>query len=194
MFQIMEHLEAIRFFEAHLIRKDGLEVIMETNGVPFFDDQGNLLGYRGISQDISERKQTETHIRSLSQQLINAQETERQMISYELHDRVAQDLSVSKIECYMLLKHEPGLQSHVKERLLAISNCLQGVITSVRDLSYDLRPPVLADMGIAEALKIYCEEFSKKNGWKLTFNRPGYTRLTWILISKSIFTVWFRKV
>jgi len=63
MFQIMEHLEAIRFFEAHLIRKDGLEVIMETNGVPFFDDQGNLLGYRGISQDISERKQTETHIR-----------------------------------------------------------------------------------------------------------------------------------
>jgi len=173
MFQIMEHLEAIRFFEAHLIRKDGLEVIMETNGVPFFDDQGNLLGYRGISQDISERKQTETHIRSLSQQLINAQETERQMISYELHDRVAQDLSVSKIECYMLLKHEPGLQSHVKERLLAISNCLQGVITSVRDLSYDLRPPVLADMGIAEALKIYCEEFSKKNGLEIDFQSAG---------------------
>jgi len=133
MFQIMEHLEAIRFFEAHLIRKDGL----------------------------------------VSQQLINAQETERQMISYELHDRVAQDLSVSKIECYMLLKHEPGLQSHVKEKLLAISNCLQGVITSVRDLSYDLRPPVLADMGIAEALEIYCEEFSKKNGLEIDFQSAG---------------------
>ena len=173
MFQIMGHLKPIRFFETHLNRKDGLEVIMETNGVPFFDDQENLLGYRGISQDISERKRTERHVRELSQQLINAQENERKMISYELHDRVAQDLSFSKIECEMLLKNQPGMESHVKEKLLAISNRLQGVITSVRDLSYDLRPPVLADMGIAEALKIYCEEFSKKNRVNIDFQSVG---------------------
>ena len=173
MFQIMEHLEPIRFFETHLIRKDGLEVIMETNGVPFFDDRGNLLGYRGISQDISERKRTELHVRELSQQLINAQENERQMISYELHDRVAQDLSFSKIECDILLKNQAGLESHVKEKLLAISNSLQKAISTVRDISYDLRPPVLADMGIAEALKIYCEEFSKKNGLEIDFQSAG---------------------
>jgi PAS domain S-box-containing protein len=173
MFQIMEHLEPIRFFETHLIRKDGLEVIMETNGVPFFDDQGNLLGYRGISQDISERKRTELHVRELSQQLINAQENERQMISYELHDRVAQDLSFSKIECDILLKNQTGLESHVKEKLLAISNSLQKAIRTVRDISYDLRPPILADMGIAEALKIYCEEFSKKNGLEIDFQSAG---------------------
>jgi signal transduction histidine kinase len=169
----MEHLEPIRFFETHLIRKDGLEVIMETNGVPFFDDRGNLLGYRGISQDISERKRTELHVRELSQQLINAQENERQMISYELHDRVAQDLSFSKIECDILLKNQTGLESHVKEKLLAISNSLQKAISTVRDISYDLRPPILADMGIAEALKIYCEEFSKKKGLEIDFQSAG---------------------
>jgi PAS domain S-box-containing protein len=173
MFQIMGNLKPIRFFESHLIRKDGLEVFMETNGVPFFDDQGDLLGYRGISQDISERRRAELHIRELSQQLMNAQEDERQMISYELHDRVAQELSFSKIECDMLLKNQTGLEPHVKEKLLAVSNSLQGVITSVRDLSYDLRPPVLADMGIAEALKIYCEEFSKKNGVNIDFQSAG---------------------
>ena len=173
IYQIIENVEPMRLFDTIFIRKDGLEVIMVTNGIPFFDKKGNLLGYRGISQDISERKRAETHIRKLSQQLINAQETERQMISYELHDRVAQDLSVSKIECDMLLKHQPGLQSHVKERLLAISNSLQGAIGSVREISYDLRPPVLADMGIAEALKIYCEEFSKKNGVKIDFQSAG---------------------
>jgi signal transduction histidine kinase len=131
------------------------------------------LGYRGISQDISERKRAELHIRNLSQQLINAQENERQMISYELHDRVAQDLSFSKIECEMLLKNQPGLESHVKKKLLEISNNLQGAINTVRDISYDLRPPVLADMGIAEALKIYCEEFSKKNGVEIDFQSAG---------------------
>jgi PAS domain S-box-containing protein len=173
IFQIIEKVKPIWLFDTNFIRKDGLEIIMETNGVPFLDDKGNLLGYRCISQDITERKRAETHIRNLSQQLINAQETERQMISYELHDRVAQDLSVSKIECDMLLKHQPGLESYVKEKLLAISKCLQGVITSVRDLSYDLRPPVLADMGISEALKIYCEEFSKKNGLEIDFQSAG---------------------
>jgi len=173
LFQIVAEVKPITAFDTIFIRKDGFEIIMETNGVPFFDKAGNLLGYRGISRDISERKRAETHIHNLSQQLINAQETERQMISYELHDRVAQDLSVSKIECDMLLKHQPGLQSHVKEKLLAISNCLQGVITSVRDLSYDLRPPVLDEMGIAEALKVYCEEFSKKNGVKIDFQSAG---------------------
>jgi len=173
IYQIIENVEPMRLFDTIFIRKDGLEVIMMTNGIPFFDKKGNLLGYRGISQDISERKRTEIHIRNLSQQLINAQETERQMISYELHDRVAQDLSVSKIECDMLLKDQPGLQSHVKEKLLAISNSLQRAISSVRDLSYDLRPPVLADMGIAEGIKIYCEEFSKKNGVKIDFRSAG---------------------
>lgn len=173
IYQIIENVEPMRLFDTTFIRKDGLEVIMVTNGIPFFDKKGNLLGYRGISQDISERKRTETHIRNLSQQLISAQETERQIISCELHDRVAQDLLVSKMECDMLLKHQPGLQSNVKEKLLEISNSLQGVISSIRDLSYDLRPPVLADMGIVEALKIYCEEFSKKNGVKIDFQSAG---------------------
>ena len=173
IFQIMGNGKPIRFFDAHLIRKDGLEVIMETNGVPFFDVKGNLLGYRGMSQDISERKRAELHIRSLSQQLINAQENERQMISYELHDSVAQYLSFSKIECDMLLKNQPGLESHVKKKLLGISNSLQRAISTVRDISYDLRPPVLTDMGIEEAIKIYCEEFSKKNGVEIDFQSAG---------------------
>ena len=173
VFQIMGNGKPIRFLDTHLIRKDGVEVIMETNGVPIFNDQGNLSGYRGISQDISERKRYELHILNLSQQLINAQENERRMISYELHDRVAQDLSFSKIECNMLLKNQPDLDSHVKEKLLAISNSLQSAISTVRDISYDLRPPVLTDMGIAEALKIYCEEFSKKNRMKIHFQSAG---------------------
>ena len=173
VFQIVAEVKPITVSDTIFIRKDGVEIILEITGVPFFDKAGNLLGYRGVSRDITARKKAEIHIRNLSQQLLNAQETERKMISYELHDRVAQDLSVSKIECDMLLKHQPGLQFHVKERLLAISNTLQGAIGSVRDLSYDLRPPVLADMGIAEALKIYCEEFSIKNGVKIDFQSAG---------------------
>jgi PAS domain S-box-containing protein len=48
--------------EINCKHKDGRNVVMETSGVPFFDNKGNYLGYRGINQDISERKQAETAI------------------------------------------------------------------------------------------------------------------------------------
>ncbi len=35
--------------------KDGHLVVLETSGVPFFDERGNLRGYRGIDRDITER-------------------------------------------------------------------------------------------------------------------------------------------
>ena len=41
------------------IHKEGYPVVMETGGVPFFDEAGNLMGYRGIDRDITERKKTE---------------------------------------------------------------------------------------------------------------------------------------
>ena len=41
------------------IRKDGRRVVLETSGVPRFDRRGNLLGYRGIDRDITDRKRAE---------------------------------------------------------------------------------------------------------------------------------------
>jgi PAS domain S-box-containing protein len=49
--------------EKTLIHKDGHRVILETSGSPVFDSQGILQGYRGISRDITKRKQVEQEIR-----------------------------------------------------------------------------------------------------------------------------------
>jgi PAS domain S-box-containing protein len=46
--------------------KDGRQLVMETSGVPFFDDAGNLAGYRGIDRDVTDRKQAEAEIRALN--------------------------------------------------------------------------------------------------------------------------------
>jgi len=124
-------------------------------------------------QEVSERKHAESRIQHLSQQLLKAQETERQMISCELHDRVAQDLSATKIEFDMLLKNQSALEFVAKGKLLEISNRLQGAINVIRDLSYDLQPPALAEMGLLKALEIYCEEFSIQFGSKVDFQSAG---------------------
>lgn len=43
-------------FECTCLGKNGQVVVLESNGVPFFDEQTQLLGYRGIARDITERK------------------------------------------------------------------------------------------------------------------------------------------
>ncbi len=48
-----------RDFEERMIRKDGTMIWVSVNGVPVKDDAGNLLGYRGATVDISDRKQNE---------------------------------------------------------------------------------------------------------------------------------------
>ncbi len=46
-------------FENTQIHKDGREVLIETSGTPVFGPRGNLLGWRGINRDITERKHAE---------------------------------------------------------------------------------------------------------------------------------------
>ncbi|MBE8990004.1 PAS domain S-box protein [Nostoc sp. LEGE 12450] len=52
-------------FENKTLHKNGQLLVLETNGVPFFDASGNYLGYRGVYQDITERKQAEEAMQAL---------------------------------------------------------------------------------------------------------------------------------
>ncbi|MCD4654023.1 PAS domain S-box protein [bacterium] len=45
------------------LHKNGRCVVLETSGIPIFDDTGKLLGYRGIDRDITKRKKTEIEIK-----------------------------------------------------------------------------------------------------------------------------------
>ena len=44
------------------LHKDGRRIVVESSGVPIVDDAGNLLGYRGINRDVTERKQAEEEL------------------------------------------------------------------------------------------------------------------------------------
>jgi DNA-binding CsgD family transcriptional regulator len=51
------------------IHKDGRLVVLETNGVPIFDADGDLKGYRGIDRDITARKEAEEALREKEAEL-----------------------------------------------------------------------------------------------------------------------------
>ncbi len=61
--EIIATRQPFSFLENVNLHKDGRRVILETSGVPFFDPEGTLRGYRGIDRDITGRKRAEETIK-----------------------------------------------------------------------------------------------------------------------------------
>ena len=100
---------------------------------------------------------TEAARTRLLKKLISAQEEERKRISRELHDTIGQSLS-SLMVGITVLDRLTGEESASKSRELQL---LAGeALTEVRELSRELRPSALDDLGLVPALERYAEDFA----------------------------------
>ena len=152
--------------------------IREVRVLPMIDDKGEVVAVIEHFRDITEIKVSEEHIHTLSQQLIEAHENERQMISRELHDRVAQDLSTLKIISETFFDNQPNVFPKNRQKMTEFSSLLDRTILSVRDLSYALQPPGLDDMGLVAGLSMYCDEFAETNALNVDFQAHGLDKFT----------------
>jgi len=126
---------------------------------------------------LREHKRSETQIRTLTRKLMKTQEDERRMISRELHDRVSQDLSTIKIALGTLFDHQPAAAPEISQKVSRLTGLLDRAIFTVRDLAYDLRPPGLDEMGIAQALVMYCDDFTEKTRIRVECHCVGIEKL-----------------
>ena len=83
--------------EYRLLRHDGVYRWVLHNGVPRYAADGAFLGYIGSRVDFTDRREAEEHLREVTTQLLNAQETESCRIGDELHENVAQNLCALSI-------------------------------------------------------------------------------------------------
>ncbi len=156
-----------------------LEERPEGDEGPFLKEERSLLN--AISEQlgrITERMRMEEHIHALAQQMLKAQEVERQMIFHELHDCVAQDISTLKIESEILFDNLPAVPREIRQKVSKFTEILRGVIMAIRNLSYKLRPPGLDQLGLVKTVFQYCEDFSKKNIVNVDFYTAGMDGLS----------------
>ena len=163
--------------ERQLVTKSGEIIDVQLSVSGEYDEHGKLIKTRASFEDISGLKRAEEHIHSLTHALINAHESERQMISRELHDRIAQDLSTLKIGFDTLLYNQAAVSPEESQKAAEFSEIFKNTIAAVRDLSYDLRPPLLDEMGLVEAISHFCESFSEAHGVNVHFNTAGMDNL-----------------
>jgi PAS domain S-box-containing protein len=157
--RLAEHGETA--FEVDVIAKDGRRVPVEVRSRAIYEN-GVMVGVQGIARDITERKLAQDALQMFSRQLIEAQEDERRRISRELHDQIGQILTAIKMNLHILPKIRPTSEigSYVKDNIDAVDEALR----LVRDLSVDLRPPVLDDFGLVSALRWYVDRYKKRTG------------------------------
>jgi signal transduction histidine kinase len=129
-----------------------------------------------INERTKELMESEKDIRNLTQELIKSQENERQRISYELHDNLAQDLSTSKI-ILDSINNGASQSKDIKKIILQASSLLKKSLMTVRDLSYYLRLPELEDMSFSDAVQLFCNDFSKKYNININYCNSGVESL-----------------
>ncbi|MDX2041911.1 MAG: response regulator [Acidobacteriota bacterium] len=123
-----------------------------------------------LKEQIAERRRAEEELRRLSHRLVEVQESERRNIARELHDEIGQLLTGLKlvIEMVSRLPAEELVEHCHKAQVLV--NELMG---HVRDLSLDLRPAMLDDLGLLHALLWHFERYKSQTGATVTLTHTG---------------------
>ena len=102
-------------------------------------------------------------ISAFNEQLMQAQEQERTRIAGELHDSVMQQITALSL-VLGTAKRQIAADSEAREMVADVQRKLIDVGTEVRELSHDLHPPELKQMGLPEVLRGYCDSFSQAHG------------------------------
>ncbi len=148
-------------YEAEVVSKNGTRTPVEVTSRMIYKD-GAVVGVQGTVRDISERKRAEDVLQTYSRRLIEAQEAERQKIARELHDEIGQILTAVNLNLQALKTscETKACAPRVAESMAIIDEALK----HVRELSLELRPSLLDDLGLVAALRWYVARYNLRSG------------------------------
>src|SRR6266567_5533598 len=105
-------------------------------------------------------------------QIINAQEQERKRIARELHDETSQVLTSLLISLAIL--EESITTQEARDRIAETRRLAHRTLRAIRNLSIDLRPSALDDLGLLPALRWYIKEYQQKFPFTVDFETKGF--------------------
>lgn len=140
------------------------------------DSDGRLRRTAGIITDITARTEAQVAqrmARAMSLRLVEVQEAERRHIARELHDEIGQTLTWLRL----LLGTIGKLDGSERERRLAEADDLvRSLMSHVNDLSLDLRPRILDDLGLRPALLWLFERHKRRSNLLVHFEQHSLDR------------------
>lgn len=109
-------------------------------------------------------------LEQLSMRMVRQHEDERRRLSRELHDETAQVFTAVKMQLEGLRSSLNAAASPRLDRLLAL---VDTGIRSIRNVTNELRPSLLDDLGLLPALRSLVSDFSERTGLRATLDAPA---------------------
>jgi signal transduction histidine kinase len=123
-----------------------------------------------VNADLASRLQVRTlELEALSRRMVRQHEEERRRLSLELHDETAQVFAAVKMQLGVVREHvEEDMARRLDRALALVDDGMRGI----RNVTNDLRPSLLDDLGLLPALRSLVTDFSERRGVKVTLTAP----------------------
>jgi PAS domain S-box-containing protein len=130
----------------------------------------SALRLRQLYEQLAEKERLRTQALS---KLIKAEEETRSRIAADLHDGPVQEFSRLAIALDLARTHlERGDLRQGFETLANVRKSLSAEVLRLRLLMTELRPPVLEERGLHDAIETYCRTFENETGIRVTISSP----------------------
>jgi len=156
---------------------DGEEFPIEAS-ISQVDEGGHRL-YTVILRDVTTRKghedmlvRQQAELREISARVLEAREEEKTQLARELHDELGQLLTAMKMDLAWLRERLPAGSAEMAAKVLHMDATLDRTVGSVRRISAELRPLMLDDLGLKDAIAWLAEEFSRHSGIACKLSAP----------------------
>jgi two-component system sensor histidine kinase UhpB len=174
--------QQLHHFETTHLRSDGSEIV--------FDVTASVLEREGrdailsINRDVSDRKRAEAaleqsreQLRKLADHLQKAREDERMAVARTIHDELGQMLTALAMDVAWVARRVSPDAVEVHDKSTSMLELIDSAVVTVRQLSTELRPPLLDDLGLAAAVEWYTGDFASRTGieCRLKMNKPEFT-------------------
>jgi PAS domain S-box-containing protein len=167
IFRAMRTAEGVHVDDEVLWRGNGTSFPAEYWSYPQRKGQ-EVVGAVVAFIDITQRKLAEAALANVSRRLIEAQEQERTRIARELHDDFAQRLALLAVKLEQLHQDPPELPE-IRTRIGDLQKQTTEIAIGIQTLSHELHSAKLQYLGIAAAMRGFCEEFEGQTKVKIDF-------------------------
>lgn len=174
-----------RDIEYAFLKKDGARISGEVSAAAIRDASGASTGFVAIIRDITERRKAHEALlreRGTLRHMLRASDHERQLIAYDIHDGLAQELAGAMMQ-FQIYAHARNENPDESAKAFEIGmRMLQQSHVETRRLISGVRPPILDESGVVAAIVHLVYDPAFDHGPKIHFrNRVTFQRLAPVL-------------
>src|SRR6266542_5182826 len=124
-----------------------------------------------LGAGIEPEPRSEEHSSEVTQRVLESLEAERERLYRDVHDGPAQVLAnaIFEVEYLERISERAPIEvrSPLRSELANLKGQFRSSLESVRGMIYDLRPPVLSELGLSGAIRNYASEYQQRYGLRV---------------------------